>query len=78
MSNSYRLPSIVLEASSSKTWDAAVSEWHVVGCHDKGDASRGCLCGHEGIRYEFTIKNSCQRERTLANRFYLHPQVRKR
>lgn len=58
MSNSYRLPSIVLEASSSKTWDAAVSEWHVVGCHDNGDASGGCLCGHEGIRYEFTIKNS--------------------
>lgn len=58
MSNSYRLPSIVLEASSSKTWDVAVSEWHVVGCHDNGDASGDCLCGHEGIRYEFTIKNS--------------------
>ena len=58
MGDSYRLPSIVLEASSSKTWDAAVSEWHVVGCHDNGDASGDCLCGHEGIRYEFTIKNS--------------------
>lgn len=58
MGDSYRLPGIVLEASSSKTWDAAVSEWHVVGCHDNGDASGDCLCGHEGIRYEFTIKNS--------------------
>ena len=36
MANSYRLPRIVLEASSSKTWDAAVSEWHVVGCRDNG------------------------------------------
>lgn len=58
MNDSYRLPSIVLEASLSKTWDAAVSEWHVVECHDNGDASGDCLCGHEGIRYEFAIKNS--------------------
>lgn len=58
MDGSYRLPSIVLEASSSKTWDVAVSEWHVVGCYDNGDASGDCLCGHEGIRYEFAIKNS--------------------
>lgn len=58
MGDSYRLPRIVLEASSSKTWDEAVSEWHVMGCHDNGDASGDCLCGHEGIRYEFTIKNS--------------------
>ena len=58
MANSYRLPRIVLEASSSKTWDAAVSEWHVVGCRDNGDASGDCLCGHEGIRHEFTIRNS--------------------
>ena len=58
MGDSYRLTDIVLEASSSKTWDMAVSEWHVVGCYDNGDASADCLCGHEGIRYEFTIKNS--------------------
>ena len=58
MGDSYRLPSIVLEASSSKTWDVAVSEWHVVNCYDNGDASGDCLCGHEGIRYEFTIRNS--------------------
>ena len=58
MGDSYRLPGIVLEASSSKTWDIAVSEWHVVGCHDNGNTSGECLCGHEGIRYEFTIKNS--------------------
>lgn len=58
MSDSYLLPGIVLEASSSKTWDVAVSEWHVVGCHDNGNASGECLCGHEGIRYEFTIRNS--------------------
>ena len=58
MGDSYRLPGIVLEASSSKTWVIAVSEWHVVGCHDNGNTSGECLCGHEGIRYEFTIKNS--------------------
>lgn len=58
MGDSYRLPGIVLEASSSKTWDAALSEWYVAGCHDNGSASGDCLCGHEGIRYEFTIKNS--------------------
>lgn len=58
MGGSYCLPAIVLEASSSKTWDVAVSEWRVVGCHDNGNASGVCLCGHGGIRYEFTIRNS--------------------
>lgn len=57
MSNSYRLPSIVLEASSSKTWDAAVSEWHVVGCHTMGMPPEAAFMGTEGINgMSFTIK----------------------
>lgn len=45
MGDSYRLPGIVLEASSSKTWDIAVSEWHVVGCHDNGNTSESVFAG---------------------------------
>ncbi|WP_322154758.1 hypothetical protein [Paratractidigestivibacter sp.] len=58
MGDSYQLPKVVLEASSSKVWDTAIAEWHIVSCHDNGDASGDCLCGHEGIRYECTIRNS--------------------
>ena len=58
MTSSYQLPKVVLEASSSKVWDTAITEWHVVSCHDNGNSSGDCLCGHEGIRYEYTIKNS--------------------
>ena len=58
MADSYQLPKIVLEASSSKVWDTAITEWHVVSCRDNGSPSGDCLCGHEGIRYEYTIRNS--------------------
>lgn len=54
----YELTKILLDASVSNIWEEAVEEWHVVGCYDNGDCGETCLCGHEGIRYEYTIENS--------------------
>lgn len=58
MRHTYNLADILLNASISTSWADAVNEWHVAGCHDNHDCSEICLCGHDGIRYEFTIENS--------------------
>lgn len=57
MSKKYELIKIILGASTSSIWEDAVEEWHIAGCHDNHDCSETCLCGHEGIRYEYTIEN---------------------
>lgn len=58
MSGVYELTKILLDASVSNVWEDAVEEWRVAGCYDNCNCSKTCLCGHEGIRYEYTIENS--------------------
>lgn len=47
----------ILEASLSTDWEAAVYEWDIIDCEEDEYAETQCLCGHEGIRYCFRIKN---------------------
>lgn len=57
MPNKYGLTGILLGASESSVWEDAAKEWHIASCYDNQDCSETCLCGHEGIRYEYTIEN---------------------
>ena len=58
-SNSYKenLVKPVLEASVSKVWEIAVQEWDVFECDEDETAETSCVCGKEGIRYLFEIRN---------------------
>lgn len=57
MTSEYELTEILLNESVSNVWEDAVKEWHIASCYDNLDCSETCLCGHEGIRYEYTIEN---------------------
>ena len=47
----------VIELSESKHWEQAVTEWYVAGCEEDESVSSTCVCGQEGLRYLFTIRN---------------------
>lgn len=47
----------VLEKSVADTWANAVREWYVVGVDEDEDATGKCVCGKEGLRYLFEIRN---------------------
>lgn len=50
----------VIEASVADEWEAARREWEVSDCEvDEGeDLEEQCLCGQEGLRYLYTIRNT--------------------
>lgn len=47
----------VLNNSESKEWDFAVREWEIYDCDEDDECATVCICGKEGLRYAFTIKN---------------------
>ena len=47
----------IVKASVSDCWDAAVLEWDISDCEEDETAQTDCMCGHEGIRYIFYIRN---------------------
>lgn len=47
----------VIEMSNSDSWESAVLEWNVVDVKEDETSNSSCICGKEGIRYLFTIKN---------------------
>lgn len=47
----------VLDNSESKEWENAVHEWEVFDCVEDYECSTVCICGKEGLRYAFTIRN---------------------
>jgi len=47
----------VIEASHSNTWEDAVQEWEIADCEEDDDCCSSCICGKEGIRYLYTIRN---------------------
>lgn len=53
----YRLIPAVLEQSLSKDWSLAVHEWMIRDCTEDPECATQCICGKEGIRYLFSIKN---------------------
>lgn len=47
----------IVNASAASTWEAAVCEWEIIGCIEDPTHSESCVCGHENLRYIFTIEN---------------------
>jgi hypothetical protein len=47
----------VLEKSESKNWKDAVREWEIYDCEEDEECITSCICGKEGLRYLFTIRN---------------------
>lgn len=47
----------IVNASVSDQWETAVFEWDIVDCEEDETAETSCMCGHEGIRYCFQIRN---------------------
>ncbi len=47
----------IVEASVSDRWETAVLEWDICNCEEDESAETNCMCGHEGIRYLFYIRN---------------------
>ncbi len=47
----------VLENSESNNWQDAVLEWEVYDCVEDDECSTICICGKEGLKYAFTIRN---------------------
>ncbi|MBP5444815.1 MAG: hypothetical protein J6Y28_01460 [Acholeplasmatales bacterium] len=51
------LTKAVLDKSDSKDWMSASREWEIFDCVEDNTRSTICICGKEGLRYVFTIKN---------------------
>lgn len=47
----------VIEYSESNNWYDAVEEWEILDCRIDDQMKEICICGHEGLRYCFTIQN---------------------
>lgn len=47
----------VILFSESDNWLDAVDEWEILDCVEDLSCSTVCTCGHEGLRYLFTIYN---------------------
>lgn len=47
----------IVKASVSDRWETAVLEWDINDCEEDESAETDCMCGHEGIRYLFYIRN---------------------
>lgn len=57
MSYRYALENEVLKLSSSKKWSSAVLEWEISDW-DKTEYEESCVCGKEGIKHIYTIRNT--------------------
>lgn len=62
MQASYDLFNLVIQQSQSKNWSEAVLEWEVVDCTEDETSSTECVCGKEGIKYLYTIRNKINGE----------------
>lgn len=58
MSSNYNnLIEKVIDKSESNNWNDAVKEWEIYDCVEDENHSTNCICGKEGLRYLFTIRN---------------------
>ena len=53
----YALIHKVICASEADTWEDAVQEWTIFDCEEDDECASTCICGKEGLRYLYTIKN---------------------
>ena len=54
--NNYELSEIVINNSVSKNWKDAINEWYISNMNYVDD-DETCICGKEGIKYCYEIKN---------------------
>lgn len=47
----------VIEFSESDYWEEAIAEWNILDCSIDDRMKEICICGHEGLRYCFSIQN---------------------
>ena len=52
-----KLANEVFSKSESKTWASCVVEWVICDCDEDEEASGECVCGQEGLRYMYAIRN---------------------
>ena len=52
------LQKAVIEASDSEVWGYAVAEWKILDCYIDENRKSICICGQEGLKYCFIIRNS--------------------
>lgn len=52
----------VIDNSVSNNWEGAVAEWDIVDFDEDKDLSSSCICGKEGIKYLYRIKNRFNNE----------------
>jgi len=53
-----RLMQAVINKSEADDWKSAVTEWSISDVEEDDACSGECICGHEQLRYLFTIKNT--------------------
>ena len=57
----------VISNSDSKTWREARLEWFVKSMDEDESLESTCVCGHEHLRYLYTIENKINGEIALSN-----------
>ena len=55
--SNYKLIGAVIDASVADDWYSAVCEWDIVDMEEDERCEQSCVCGHEHLRYLFTLKN---------------------
>ena len=52
-----KLANEVFAKSESKSWRSCVVEWEIAYCDEDEEANGMCVCGQEGLRYMYAIRN---------------------
>jgi len=66
MAKNYGLFETVIKESTDDSWSSAVLEWEIYDAEEDVDMNSKCICGKEGLRYLYTIRN-------VHNDNILHP-----
>ena len=56
------LKKTVVNLSESNYWKEAVDEWDILDCSIDDKMKEICICGHEGLKYCYTIQNRYNRK----------------
>ena len=55
------LQKMVVNHSQQSTWEESVHEWDIIACSIDEKKKKRCICGQEGLKYCFAIKNRYNR-----------------
>ena len=53
-----KLANEVFAKSESRSWRSCVIEWEIAYCDEDDEAGGTCVCGQEGLRYMYAIRNT--------------------